>query len=825
MVDLKEEIYKAHVANGERALVSELNSVYGGSKYAPPTPPVYLYWDLDHELLLPGSGTKNCSNYEPERAGLWARDDPKAVKGHAHPEAPFLNRLAQLCLGARIRQCNSSACSHQRMAMESTAPGCEWRRFRQWAIAVIACQASFTHEQKLTMAHTHLVTAVSLCHWLLIGYKHDERPIQDVIVGTHSYRVDLAGVCEVIYWMLTIQATIGVGNVAEGKWGPKFLPDAVFLPAISRAQNRARKLGICQYRLQKLTEVAERKEVDLHGFMEAARHYPLLSHCHIRPGEAGYDADHYHGECTPEYCRPNKADTTKKAQVHKCPPGDRAGCRIVQYLVDDLESSIRTTGVSSWSIYNRRPATPRDPYVAISHVWIDGTGIGNGPDPKKKENMGLVHCCLDAYFRRITARLNCTGFWWDTISLPTDDKVRKQEIDTMHYKYRSATHTVVHDNYLVNMEWADDGSPCIALVLSSWFTRGWTALELHESKSVKVLYKGPDPQNPLIKDLDDDILAKDPRYSTRAYWLASSIIRRLRRPVEDTRDLLTILRPRETCKREDRTTIAGLLANLKPDDCPECLEPRTEKTIARIKKHIDRHTTRRVLTTLGKVGIASMMHGKASMCESGPFCWAPEEVHEMPVDSAGDLQPGVLGDGLISVDQDGRARGDWDYRGLSPEDAASNVVPINGLDERTAARIRESLQNWQSCIILRESWQDKGPALLGVVVGQEHVGSRDILDCRYIGTVMVLDDSNPYVGHYDDRYSHGTIRFGNDNGKPDVRLQDVVEVKALPPRAAQRDDIDAEDTMDGESDGPARPWYAADNDNISDCESEISNSD
>src|SRR4051794_40024482 len=112
--------------------------------------------------------------------------------------------------------------------------------------------------------------------------------------------------------------------------------------------------------------------------------------------------------------------------------------------------------------------------------------------------MGLVHCCLDAYFRRITARLNCTGFWWDTISLPTDDKVRKREIDTMHHKYRSATHTVVHDNYLVDFEWADDGTPCIALVLSSWFTRGWTALELHESKSVKVLYKGPDPQNPLI---------------------------------------------------------------------------------------------------------------------------------------------------------------------------------------------------------------------------------------------------------------------------------------------------------------------------------------
>jgi hypothetical protein len=30
----------------------------------------------------------------------------------------------------------------------------------------------------------------------------------------------------------------------------------------------------------------------------------------------------------------------------------------------------------------------------------------------------------------------------------------------------------------VNFPWAEDGSPCLTLFLSPWFTRAWTALEL-----------------------------------------------------------------------------------------------------------------------------------------------------------------------------------------------------------------------------------------------------------------------------------------------------------------------------------------------------------
>ncbi|RYP37609.1 hypothetical protein DL768_010852 [Monosporascus sp. mg162] len=98
----------------------------------------------------------------------------------------------------------------------------------------------------------------------------------------------------------------------------------------------------------------------------------------------------------------------------------------------------------------------------------------------------------------------------------------------MHENYRKAECTILHDNFLLNFDWTDDGSPCVAIVLFSWFTRGWTALELHESKRVKVLFKGPDPHSPLVKDLDDNILAKRPAAASRAYWIATHIIQRIR---------------------------------------------------------------------------------------------------------------------------------------------------------------------------------------------------------------------------------------------------------------------------------------------------------
>ncbi|EHK40494.1 hypothetical protein TRIATDRAFT_185877, partial [Trichoderma atroviride IMI 206040] len=80
-----------------------------------------------------------------------------------------------------------------------------------------------------------------------------------------------------------------------------------------------------------------------------------------------------------------------------------------------------------------------------------------------------------------------------TVSLPSieraahEPRARSKALNQMHANYANARYTVVHDSYLINFPWSDDGSPCLAIVLSTWFTRGWTALELAMSKRVKVL--------------------------------------------------------------------------------------------------------------------------------------------------------------------------------------------------------------------------------------------------------------------------------------------------------------------------------------------------
>jgi hypothetical protein len=131
----------------------------------------------------------------------------------------------------------------------------------------------------------------------------------------------------------------------------------------------------------------------------------------------------------------------------------------------------------------------------------------------------------------------------------------------LHSQYAKAKYTIVHDKSLVEFPWNNDGSPCLALVFSSWFTRGWTAVELALSKSIKVLF-GPETNGrPLIKDLDD-ILAKDPKTSSKGHWLASQLIRRLRQPISNVGDLLAILSQRVTSWKSYRVKLAGLLARV-----------------------------------------------------------------------------------------------------------------------------------------------------------------------------------------------------------------------------------------------------------------------
>lgn len=396
----------------------------------------------------------------------------------------------------------------------------------------------------------------------------------------------------------------------------------------------------------------------------------------------------------------------------------------------------------------------------------------------KGREKDTVNRCLYDYFASIVAELGFDGIWWDTISLPLEPQTRRKAINDMHTNYANAACAVVHDSYLLQLDWRDDGTPCLALVLSPWFTRGWTALELAKSPKVKVLFKGTDPSKPLVKDLDDDILAGDPARHSRAHWIASSLIRRLRKPVTDVSDILTILRPRNTSWERDHKLIAALLA--------EWTGGGGSKTEA--------DHTRAILGHLGKMGMSCLFHGYETIASSGPFSWCPHALRDMPSQSTGDLNDGPLTNNRLTVDAQGAVTGSFFYRLVAFSDTQAhslvqnNASPKKGRSEYAKQqnisntpdrrRTRDALRSYQNCILLRDHWQSTGPALLVETVGKEPNPDAfgDIIDCRYI--VSVFDTPPRLNGGYDSRYKVGTVRLGNDQGRPGVRADQLLDLTA-----------------------------------------------
>ena len=692
-----------------------------------------LETSLEDELLYQKHDTNSdkvhgCPNAK-ERPGMWIQMESFAVK-EADPYAPFLNRLAYFCRKAEIRPCGDIQCLKNKEIIDKCVPRCEWPKFREWAVALSSCHASFLPQQRVSRAYFHLFSAIEACQWLLGEYRYEGKPISGRLIEDwgKTATIDVFGVCEIIYWMLTI-VDRGSHIAYGGRWGPNFLSKNITGPAIAKAIERARNLEICPNRLWNLTGVAERKEVDLPGLIETASKYPQLR-------QDGHD------ECTVGFCTFTTLDSTKMEQLHKC--DNQLECKKLGQLWFDpvlLNESIKENERIAWSIKEPFEVLQASKYVAISHVWSDGTGIG-------LQEVGKVNRCLFEYFSKIIREGGFDGIWWDTISIPTDREARRKAVNGMHNNYSSAAATLLHDEYLINYKWADDGSPCLALVFSPWFTRGWTALELIMSKTVLVIYKGSDGR-PVVKDLDNEVLAKDASQCTRAHWIASSIIRRLRnRDIQNISDLMAILKPRTTSWERDLMVIAALLAGVNDLD----FSIRRDKI------------TKQVISRIYKLNPASILHGKATIAESGGWSWCPPSLYDMPVETVGDISEGDdIGDKTCLVDINGILVGSWHFRALEGGEVARIRVVSNSSDLTVTMKTEDALRRWEYCLLLRED-NHGGPGLgfLVMPVGR----SRDFINCKFIGTVRDISPRPP--GGYDPRFTFGSFKIGQDQGKEEL---------------------------------------------------------
>lgn len=377
---------------------------------------------------------------------------------------------------------------------------------------------------------------------------------------------------------------------------------------------------------------------------------------------------------------------------------------------------------------------------------------------------GLVNQCLLNYFSEIAKSLGCNGIWWDTICIPRERTARSIALDTMLENYRRAKCTIIHDQALADMQWTDDGSPAAALMLSAWFSRGWTAAELFASKGhdVKIVFKSPDPDGaPLLKDLDTDILAwdasknwvssksfdpnKTPPIPSLGHYLVSDILKHFRLGIFETeqsgplvfgsrlpnpgrlKQILRVFRSRTTSWARDRMLIPGLI----------CVPSES------IARSTGSEITMKILKSLKTIDFGDLLHSGVPIRQFGPWSWCPSSIFDLGVYNATNT---AIGNGCsMEVNSSGimTAVGLYAYNLLDQD----TVTPVAS-HPSIRARVLNALSRRSHCMLLTDSkWvNDSRLCILCMAIRAGALPPRRReMHCRWIACVYVNSRNQPEV--------------------------------------------------------------------------------
>jgi hypothetical protein len=323
----------------------------------------------------------------------------------------------------------------------------------------------------------------------------------------------------------------------------------------------------------------------------------------------------------------------------------------------------------------------------------------------------------------------------------------------MHRNFSDAKITIVHDQYTATYPWANDGTPCIALALSPWFTRGWTALELLVSMNVKVIFQHPnDPKRYVVKDLEKDILASHPAYCSRGHWIASAAIRRLRQTkIQTVSDLLHLLATRSTTWENDRLVIAALVRGIDPSGQGADMRAAL---------------TGEVITSFPKIDPSFLLHGYSLPQQRGIFSWCPSTLLHggKPF-----VSPGYNPTEWLDVFKDGTLVGSFKMK-LIEESDKDRLYPF-AQELAARSRIDMALRRWRHCMLIwpeMSSGKLRDPAILITVVeiGDNPRSVARLLDCRMEGAVY---GGLPSTGR------HVTVRLGKTTNSPSKSARELYD--------------------------------------------------
>jgi hypothetical protein len=225
-----------------------------------------------------------------------------------------------------------------------------------------------------------------------------------------------------------------------------------------------------------------------------------------------------------------------------------------------------------------------------------------------------------------------------------------------------------------------------------------------------VIFKGP--CGPLIKDLDEEILAKEdepdgPRKE------ASQIIKNLRKEITTLNGLLTVLGPRYTSWSKDRTIISGLLVDID-------LSNNSKKDIWQ------QDIYKSILRKIGMISPGHLFRNAATMYKG--FSWCPTSLFSMPRDSSNDS---------LTIDKNGNVKGNW--RLIRVDDALEKNCFWNGIHPLIKEQLQDALKYPRRCVLLASSdAKSMDRALLVKVIGKREIPTT--ICCQYVGTVWFLQE-------------------------------------------------------------------------------------
>jgi hypothetical protein len=132
---------------------------------------------------------------------------------------------------------------------------------------------------------------------------------------------------------------------------------------------------------------------------------------------------------------------------------------------DILNEAVKRGGLTAWQLNGRSIIKANQKFMAISHVWSDGTGTRAWDGLK-------INRCLYHFLERSPENSIAREYGGTRSAFPITKNYAQKPLINMHRNYEKAEITLIHDCFLRNLKWVNNETACFAIAISPWFSRG-----------------------------------------------------------------------------------------------------------------------------------------------------------------------------------------------------------------------------------------------------------------------------------------------------------------------------------------------------------------